>query len=136
MEYSCYYYHSNDRTKITVFVKKDDLIEVRFLNYYTYEDEYDDDDNNDDNFSREFNMIVTFEQLKELKSLYNYYKLSLLLTENINSVKYVKNINSDHIDGWAIMSIKNIGKDYISQKIITQLVIYSKIYQPNLLSMT
>ena len=111
MEYSCYYYHSNDRTKITVFVKKDDLIEIRFLNYYTYEDEYDEiyddnDDNNYDNFSREFNMIVTFEQLKELKSLYNYYKLSLLLTENINSVKYVKNINSDHMDGWAIMSIK------------------------------
>jgi len=109
MEYSCYYYHSNDRTKITVFVKKNDLIEVRFLNYYTFEDEYDDDydNNDDDNFSRDFKMIVTFEQLKELKTLYNYYQLSLLLTENINSLKYVRNINSDFMDGWAISSIKN-----------------------------
>jgi len=108
MEYSCYYYHSNYRTTITVFVKKDDLIEVRFLNYYTFEDEYEDyDDDNDDNFSRDFKMIVTFEQLKELKSLYNYYQLSLLLTENINTLKYVKNIKSDYMDGWAISSIKN-----------------------------
>ena len=108
MEYSCYYYHSNYRTCITVFVKKDDLVEVRFLNYYTFEDEYEDyDDNSDDNFSRDFKMIVTFEQLKELKSLYNYYQLSLLLTENINTLKYVKNIKSDYMDGWAISSIKN-----------------------------
>jgi hypothetical protein len=108
MEYSCYYYHSNDKTNIIIFVKKGDLIEVRFLNYYTYEDEYsDNDDNDDDNFSREFNMILTFEQLKELKCLYNYYQLSLLLTENINCLKYVKNINSDFMYGWAISSKKN-----------------------------
>jgi len=89
-------------------VKKDDLVEVRFLNYYTFEDEYEDyDDNSDDNFSRDFKMIVTFEQLKELKSLYNYYQLSLLLTEDINSLKYIKNIKSDYMDGWAISSMKN-----------------------------
>jgi hypothetical protein len=108
MEYSCYYYHSNDKTNIIIFVKKDDLIEVMFINYYTYEYKYEvQDDNNDDNFSRKFNMIVTFEQLKDLKNLYNYYQLSLLLTENINCLKYVKNINSDFMDGWAISSKKN-----------------------------
>jgi len=117
MEYSCYYDHTNDRTSITVFVKKDDLVEVRFKNYHTFEDEdeYEDyHDNNNDNFSREFKMIVTFEQLKELKSLYNYYQLSLLLTENINTLKNIK--SDDYMDGWAISSMKNWKGSYFTEK--------------------
>jgi len=117
MKYSCYYYHSNDIADIIIFVKKDDLIKVRYIKYYTYEDEYIVDDNNsDDNFSRAFNMIVTFKQLKELKCLYNYYQLSLLLTENINCLKYVKkDINSDFMDGWAISSKKNWKGSYFTE---------------------
>jgi len=116
MEYSCYYFHSNDETNIIIFVKKADLIEVMFINYYTYEDEYPfNDDNEDDNCSRKFNMILTSEQLKELKCLYNYYQLSLLLTENINCLKYVKNINSDFMDGWAISSKKNWKGEYFTE---------------------
>jgi hypothetical protein len=107
MEYSCYYYYSNQTTEIIAFVKKDDMIDVRFLNYETFPEDYDYDDDeqeNNNNFHREVTMIISYEQLKELKSLYNYYLLSLMLTKNPKELKYVQ---GERMSGWAISANQN-----------------------------
>jgi len=105
MEYSCYYYHSNQTTEIIAFVKKDDMIDVRFLNYETFPEDYDyEDEEDDDNFHKAFGMIITYKQLKELKSLYTYYLLSLMLTENTKELKYVR---GERMSGWAISANQN-----------------------------
>ena len=112
MEYSCYYYHSNDITDIIAFVKKDDMIDVKFLSYDTYQQNYD-DEYDDDDFERDFGMIINYEQLKELKSLYVYYQLSLMLTENTKKLKYAK---GELINGWAISANQNWKGLYFTEK--------------------
>jgi len=112
MEYSCYYYHSNDITDIIAFVKKDDMIDVKFLSYDTYQQNYD-DEYDDDDYERDFGMIINYEQLKELKSLYVYYQLSLMLTENTKKLKYAK---GKLINGWAISANQNWKGQYFTEK--------------------
>lgn len=80
MEYSCYYYHSNILTKIFTFIKDDNLVKI-FISYigdeYCNEEDYVD-----------FDFTIAFEELKSCKKLYEYYKLSILLTKNIHEPSY------------------------------------------------
>lgn len=82
MEYSVYYYHSNNDTKTFAFIKKDNLIKVvigRLLDYLSHRV-----DATFDNFE----FVITMDKLKSYKNLYLYYMLSLLLTEDVNKLTY------------------------------------------------
>lgn len=80
MEYSVYYYHSNSYTKVFAFIKDKDLIEV---NASYVSDAFEEGFNYNN-----FKFILSIEEIKSSKKIYEYYLLSLLLTEDIHKLTY------------------------------------------------
>jgi hypothetical protein len=83
MEYSIYYFHSNYLTKIYTFIRDENLIEVNVLSVYDIMDEE----------YTKFKFIISIEEMKSCKKLYEYYLLSLLLTEDVNKLTYDDSID-------------------------------------------
>ena len=80
MEYSIYYFHSNRLTKTFTFIRNENFIEVD-VKYVSdmMEEEYS---------YINFKFIISIEEIKSCKKLYEYYLLSLLLTEDIHKLTY------------------------------------------------
>jgi hypothetical protein len=82
MEYSVYYYHSNNDTKTYAFIKQDNLLQIVIGHLQDYLNDYV-----DATFEK-YEFVITMDRLMSYKKLYVYYMLSLLLTENVNKLTY------------------------------------------------
>ena len=91
MEYSVYCFHSNINTKIFNFIRYGKIINI-CGSYYTDVCEPEET----------FNFNISIEELKSCKKLYEYYILSILLTENIHLLSYHK-----REDIWCVYFKKN-----------------------------
>jgi hypothetical protein len=82
MEYSVYYYHSNNDTKTFAFIKHNNLIQVIIGHLQDYLSDYV-----DATFEK-YVFVISMDRLMSYKKLYVYYILSLLLTQNVNKLTY------------------------------------------------
>ena len=82
MEYSVYYYHSNNDTKTFAFIKQNNLIQVIIGHLQNYLSDYV-----DATFEK-YVFVITMDRLISYKKLYIYYILSLLLTQNVKKLTY------------------------------------------------
>jgi len=69
---SCYYIHFNRGDEYIIFIRYDDMIKIYINGYSKW-------------------IIISFEDLLNNSHLYNYYLLSLLLTENPNKLSLCNN---------------------------------------------
>lgn len=95
MEYSCYYFHSNRNTEITIFVRSGDMFKIKFETFDPFDEEEE---------VIGYDFIISYDEMKNMKSLYVCYLLSKLLTKDINKLEYFEN---SYNKGWAITAKKN-----------------------------
>lgn len=68
VEISCYYIHSNRNTRYMVFIRYDKYMKILLSSYRT--------------------IILSIEDFMKIPHLFEYYLLSIFLTENVNKITY------------------------------------------------